>query len=273
MPAKITISIVTYHPDIALLNKVINSVDFSVELAYQRRLISEYEILLVDNGSDFTIPSSVRTSIEAKYPHVRILTGHGNVGYGSGNNLAIKNSTGDYFVVLNPDVILEQDTISSALTFMSENPDCGLLAPAAFDHQGRQLSICKRYPSVFDLAIRGFAPHKIRDIFEKRLAKYEMQELLNQEKVFWNPQLVSGCFMLFRTEVLSYLQGFNPEYFMYFEDFDISIRTRKVSDIAYVPAVKIEHYGGNAARKGIKHIAMFARSANTFFNTHGWQWF
>ena len=84
--------------------------------------------------------------------------------------------------------------------------------------------------------------------------------------------IVSGCFMFFRRDVLDAVGGFSPDYFLYFEDFDLSLRVSKVARIAYVPAVRIVHHGGDAARKGLKHIWMFTRSAVTFFNTHGWRW-
>ncbi|MEA5559377.1 glycosyltransferase family 2 protein [Nodularia spumigena] len=274
MPPTISIAIVTYHPDISLLNRVLGSLHSSIEMAKEKEIISRCEVFLVDNGSDFCADHNVEVLIKESWPLINIsfLTGHGNVGYGSGNNLAFKNSTGDYFVVLNPDVILEKNAIASAIFFMSKNQDCGLLAPSAFDSQHRQLSICKRYPSILDLAVRGFLPDKVRQLFSHRLAKYEMRDLLYQQDISWNPDLVSGCFMLFRRQVFSSIQGFNPKYFMYFEDFDISIRARKLSAIAYVPSVKIEHYGGNASRKGLRHISMFISSAIKFFNTHGWRW-
>lgn len=271
MTLKLSISIVTYHPDISLLNKVLAALNQSIKIAEYSGSISESEIFIVDNGSDFSPFSKSRDLIQRE-AHLDFLTGHGNVGYGAGNNLALSNSTGDYFLVLNPDVILDQNAIFSALEFMSQHQNCGLLAPAAFDHQGKKLSICKGYPSVLDLLVRGFLPYQLQKKFYKRLAKYERRDLMLKDKTFWNPVLVSGCFMLFRKQIISFLGGFDPNYFMYFEDFDISIRAGKISDIAYVPDVKIEHYGGNASRKGAKHISMFIRSAITFFNTHGWRW-
>ncbi|MBD2424583.1 glycosyltransferase family 2 protein [Phormidium sp. FACHB-1136] len=274
MPIKITISIVTYHPEIDLLKKVLSAIIFSSNESRKFGRLSNLEIFLVDNGNDFHSGVKphffVNEQINEKM-NIKFLTGHGNVGYGLGNNLAFEKSTGDYFLVLNPDVLLEKDALTSALSFMEANPDCGLLSPSAIDSSRQKLYLCKRYPSIFDLLIRGFLPRRFRQLFSSRLAKYEMRDILDKEEVFWNPELVSGCFMLFRRDVFESLQGFNPKYFMYFEDFDISIRTRKISPIAYVPSVKIEHYGGYASRKGLKHISMFLRSAITFFNSHGWK--
>ncbi len=60
--------------------------------------------------------------------------------------------------------------------------------------------------------------------------------------------------MLFRTEVLKKLGGFDPRYFLYFEDYDLSLRTHEVARVAYVPSVRVLHHGGDAARKGWTHI-------------------
>ncbi|KUE80788.1 hypothetical protein ATO46_14560 [Aeromonas schubertii] len=99
-----------------------------------------------------------------------------------------------------------------------------------------------------------------------------MADQLNNRDMLWDPPIVSGCFMLFRTDVLQQLGGFDPRFFLYFEDFDISLRAGKISRIAYVPQVKVVHHGGHASRKGWRHIWMFGRSMVTFFNIHGWRW-
>ncbi|MCU7878572.1 MAG: glycosyltransferase family 2 protein, partial [Candidatus Thiodiazotropha sp. (ex Lucinoma borealis)] len=84
--------------------------------------------------------------------------------------------------------------------------------------------------------------------------------------------MASGCFMFVRHSVLDKVKGFSPDFFVYFEDFDLSIRIGKHSNIAYVPEVRIVHGGGNASKKGLKHIIMFAKSAFVFYRKHGWRW-
>jgi GT2 family glycosyltransferase len=115
-------------------------------------------------------------------------------------------------------------------------------------------------------------PGSIRKLFAKRLARYEMRDLINDRDVVWDPPIVSGCFMLFRTEVLKRLTGFDPRYFLYFEDYDLSLRTHELARVVYAPAVRVLHHGGGAARKGSAHIRMFAASAFKFFNRFGWKW-
>ena len=195
-----------------------------------------------------------------------IISGQGNVGFGRANNLVLGH-TGKYHLVLNPDVEMEQDAIKQALSFMRDNAECGLLTPQAFNPDGSKQYLCKRYPTLFDLLLRGFAPSWLKSWFHKRLDRYEMHDQ-PANSIAWDPPIVSGCFMFFRGDVYTKLKGFDPRYLLYFEDFDVSLRTAEIARIAYVPTVRIVHEGGRAADKGLWHIWQFVRSAGIFFTQH-----
>jgi len=90
--------------------------------------------------------------------------------------------------------------------------------------------------------------------------------------VLWDPPVVSGAFMFFRTAVVRQLGGFDTRFFLYLEDFDLTLRAAKVARVAYVPAVRITHYGGNAAHKGFNHVRMFVTAAFRFYRKNGWRW-
>jgi GT2 family glycosyltransferase len=159
-----------------------------------------------------------------------------------------------------------------ALDFMDEHPDAGLVTPHIADETGRTQYLCRRYPSLFDLCVRGFAPEKVRRLFRKRLAHYEMRDLINETEIVWDPSIISGCFMFCRTKLLRDLGGFDARYFLYFEDYDLSLRAHSLARLAYVPRIRLLHHGGVAARKGWLHIRMFSASAFKFFNRFGWKW-
>jgi hypothetical protein len=97
-----------------------------------------------------------------------------------------------------------------------------------------------------------------------------MRDLPEQEVATGIP-IASGCFKLARRSVLQAIGGFSPAYFLYFEYFDLSLRLRRMADIAYVPQVRILHRGGYAVRKGWTHRRLCLRSAVTFFRRHGWK--
>ena len=271
----LSVSVVTYAPDANVVGRVLRSLRVAIECAGARGRLVSAAVYVVDNGPDSDYRDVLTTLIgseltSAVIPVSRMLSGHGNVGYARGNNIAIREIAADYHLVLNPDVLVERDSIAEVLDFMEQHPDVGLVSPAAFYPDGRRQYLCKRYPTLLVLALRGFAPLWLRRAYRDRLDRYEMREMVADEVIMDVP-IVSGCFMLFRRSVLDQLGGFSEEYFLYFEDFDMCLRTGKLSRIAYVPKVRIVHLGGKAARKGLRHILMFGRSSVRFFNAHGWK--
>ena len=84
--------------------------------------------------------------------------------------------------------------------------------------------------------------------------------------------LISGCFMLVDTKVLQEVGGFDERYFLYFEDFDLSLRIGILGGLVHSPNVRITHEGGNTAKKGAIHIWYFIKSGIRFFNKHGWRY-
>jgi len=201
---------------------------------------------------------------------VEVLAGHGNVGYGRANNLAIERVRSDFHLIMNPDVELDAAALREALSAAREHPEVGLLAPAVYGDDGHLQYLCKRYPSVWVLFLRGFAPAVLRRRFAPAIAHYEMRDVI-ADRFVPNVPLASGCFMLARTALLSRLGGFDPRYFMYFEDYDLSLRVAQEAVVAYVPRARILHHGGEASRKGLRHVAWFMRSAWRFFARHGWK--
>ena len=269
----LTVSMVTYAPDLTLLAQVLEHLGRALRHASQHGGLTEARLTLVDNGPGSGWREPLRRVLDAAAlpAAIALLSGHGNVGYGAGHNLALRMGGGDLHLILNPDVLLEEDALSVGLTFLAAQPEAGLLTPAAWGADGQQQYLCKRYPTVLDLALRGFAPAWLRRRFQARLDRYELRDRTDLP-VFWDPPIVSGCFMLCRRAALDRVEGFRPEYFLYFEDFDLSLRLAAVTRLVSVPTVRIVHLGGYAARKGVRHIALFLRAAVMFFNRHGWRW-
>ncbi len=269
---RLTVSIVTYGSDLGLLEATISSLADAAK-TLGSRVTDSVRLSLIDNGPCDEARSALLAQMAGAWPGgAQLITGQGNVGYGRGHNLALSEPMGAYHLILNPDVEVAPDALDQALAFMDAHPACGLLAPAVHDDGGRLQYLCKRRPTILDLFLRGFAPDWMRRHFSGRLDAYEMRDLIGEHDLVWDPSIVSGCFMLFRTNTLTQLGGFDPRYFLYFEDFDLSLRTAKVARLAYVPQVRIVHHGGGAARKGLGHVRMFVTSAAQFFHRHGWRW-
>lgn len=270
----ISVSIVTYRQSSHVLRNTLTSLGAALRrlegLGVSGR--QPYAMLtLVDNGTDLR-GSDYTSALENSNVEVLVFSGHGNVGYGRGHNLVINGARSRFHLILNPDVEIDEDALWNAIDFLDKHADVGLITPLIFGGNGIQQYLCRRYPAVTDLLLRGFTPISLKRWFDHRLANYEMREVINDHDVVWDPPIVSGCFMLFRTDILKRLRGFDPRYFLYFEDYDLSLRTHAVARIAYVPSVRIVHHGGGASRKGVKHIGMFAQSAFKFYRRFGWKW-
>ena len=239
----------------------------------RRQRPATLQLVLVDNAGIGQGRSVLGTGAGARIAslaeRVDVLDSQGNVGYGQGHNLALAIALAPYHLILNPDVELAHDALSTALAFLDAHPEAGLLAPYVANRAGQQEFLCRRYPTLLDLAARGFLPRRGGRLFDKRLSRYEMRSEMSEGRPVWDAPIVSGCFMLFRSSVLKRLNGFDPRYFLYFEDYDLSLRTGRIARIVYVPAVRIVHFGGGAADKGFQHIRLFAASAWRFFGTHG----
>jgi hypothetical protein len=269
--ASLSVSIVTYAPDERLLARTLASLADALALARERGSLGAAGLVLVDNGPEGLAPM-LRQLAQAALARVagvalEVATGHGNVGYGQGHNLAIAKSGAGLHLVLNPDVEMERDALDAALRYLDEHPGVGALTPSARGSGGEREYLVKGRPTWGTLFVRGFVPRFLHRPFRASLDAYELRHL-DWEREQAPVSIASGCFLLCRRSALDAVKGFDPAYFLYFEDFDLTLRLSKVTTVAYCPRVRIVHHGGGAAAKGLKHIAWFVKSARRFFASH-----
>jgi GT2 family glycosyltransferase len=268
----LTATIVTFHPGEDVLRRSVRSLARAIVEARSRGHIAAARVFLVDNGDADSLATVTRAIDDwpADAGTIEIVSGQGNIGYGRANNLVLGRLGSAFHLVMNPDVELAPDTLAAALAAMGDHPELGLVAPDAYGDDGARQYLCKRYPSLWVLFLRGFAPAALRRRFTRTLDDYEMRDVIADRVVPGIP-LASGCFMLVRTPLFEKLGGFDPRFFLYFEDYDLSLRIGREAGVAYVPQARIVHHGGDASRKGMRHVAWFLRSAWRFFSIHGWK--
>ncbi len=275
MPKKnavsLSISIVLFKPDQDIFFNTLASLKKSLNNAMEQGLIQKTTLYLVDNNPD--VETSMQGSAKeliSKWPGEIVCLKPGrNLGFGQGHNLTILNNQHQYHLILNPDVFLAVDTISQSIDFMQKNPKCACISPCCHDQYGKKQYLCKTYPSISILLLRGFCPEVITNRFQGTLASYELKNITEQNVM--NVTIASGCYMFCKTEAIQQVGGFDPDFFLYFEDFDICLQLVRKWNISYVPQVQIIHHGGHTSRKGIRHIFMFVSSAIRFFSKHGWK--
>lgn len=272
----LSISVVSYHSPLEELSTMLGSLLDALSTLRAGYPDASTSISLIDNSENNQLALSQFAAHEPQLEEVgaelRLIQGQGNVGYGAAHNLAINKADSHYHLVINSDIELDKNGLLKGINYLRDNPDVGAVNPHASFEDGSKQYLCKRYPSVFDFFLRGFMPGFIRGLFRSRLEKFEMRDLSEEQPTKGIP-ILSGCFMLCRTDALKEAAGFDERYFLYFEDFDLSLRLSKNYELAYLPDMKIVHHGGHSARKGGKHIRLFVQSGKRFFSSHDWRWF
>lgn len=279
----LTISIVVFRSDEAWFRQTVVALAGAIKHAIEKRHLRLAHLVVIDNdpaggGSSYAhivddVLAPLSGGMAGGVAHVIIKPGK-NLGYGAANNLALGNNSVNVagcVLVLNPDVVLAADAISSAILHFNAHPECGMVTPVATFPDGAPQYLVKAAPSVLTLALRGFAPAWLKSLFASRLAAYDRMETAFDAPLD-HCEIVSGCAMFIRGSVWKTLGGFDERFFLYFEDFDLSKRVAAMTGVDRVATCRIIHAGGNAAGKGGGHVWLFVLSALRFFNKHGWRW-
>lgn len=271
----LSVSIVLHHSPVGIVQQTLQSLQQSVAGAIAAGALADARVMVVDNSLCDDYRREIENGLEGWLADGSLpwsyVQARSNGGYGAGHNIAIAQVESDYHLILNPDVELADSALLRGLQRLEADSTIALQSPAVRAESGAQEFLCKRYPTVLVLLLRAFAPGFLRRPFRRQLDWYEMRDQCAGSEAV-EVMLASGCFMLVRTASLQAVGGFRDEYFLYFEDFDLSMRLAAQGRLEFNPAMRIIHHGGYAARKGSRHLRYFIRSGIRFFNNYGWRW-
>ena len=227
------------------------------------------EVIVVDNAS---IDGSV-AAVKHKFPKIKIIESESNLGFSKANNLGFNIAKGDYILALNPDTIIQEDTLIKCLEFMAQNPDCGVMGVKMIDGSGNYLPESKRGKPDLWNSLCKFSG--LTALFPKNaiFSGYYMGHL--DENKIQKVEVLCGAFMFFRSQTLKEMEGFDEDYFMYGEDIDLSQKIIKAGwNVVYFPETRIIHFKGESTKKtSLNYIRSFYSAMSIYVgkNYHGWQ--
>ncbi len=269
----VDIFIVTFYSDLDILSRVLQRLNEAVNACSN----AFFRVTLVDNshGREPLYFEKLQALISESSLKLDLQRSCCNLGFGKANNLAFdiaskKNPSADYVLVLNPDAFLMLDSLNKALKKMNEHPEIGVLLPRFKSESGQDLYLAKRYPSIWILFLRGFASVWLKKFFKKSMDFYDLKDR-PVDQPHLDTVVGSGACFLMRKNIWVSLGGFDPRFFLYFEDFDMTYRAKKIAQVVYEPSIEVVHLGGHTAKKGKTHIRYFIQSAGQFFNKNGWK--
>ena len=222
------------------------------------------EIIIVDNASD---DGSVEI-LREKFPSIKLIANKKNVGFGAANNQALETAKGKYFLLINPDAIVKEDTLLKMLEFFNSTPQVGIAGCKVLNPDGSLQLACRRgFPGPWTSFTKVMGLSKL---FPKSrlFARYNLTYL--DENQTYEVDAVSGAFMMMRKEVYEKIGGFDQQFFMYGEDLDLCYRTQKSGyKVFYVHNTEIIHYKGESTkRSSLDETKIFYDAMHLFVRKH-----
>lgn len=226
------------------------------------------EIIVVDNHSaDGSVDYLEKRYPQMLYPMVRFVRSAHNLGFARANNIAIRQSRGEYVLLLNPDTIVGEDALKASVDFMDAHENAGAVGVRMLGAQGRRAMESRRglpTPMVSFFKMLGFCnrwPH------HRLFGKYYMGYLPWDEPC--QIEVVSGAYCMLRRKALDEVGLLDEDFFMYGEDIDLSYRVLKGGYHNYYLPVDILHYKGESTQKSsFRYVHVFYEAMLIFFRKH-----
>ena len=194
----------------------------------------DLEIIVVDNKSD----DDSERIIKRKHNDINYIKSEKNLGMGGGNNLGVKNSKGEFILILNPDTLIKKDAIGVLYHYIRANKEVGVVGPKLLNPDKTLQYSCRCFPS----AVTPF----FRRTFLGRFAKDHIEEFLMKDfdhnkrrEVDW---LLGSCLMVDPSVLVEGDEIFDNRFFMYFEDTDLCRRVKRNNfKVVYHPDAVVVH--------------------------------
>jgi N-acetylglucosaminyl-diphospho-decaprenol L-rhamnosyltransferase len=221
------------------------------------------EVIVFDNHSR---DGSVDALAKA-YPTVTFISSPHNIGFARGNNHAIRQSSGEYVLLLNPDTLVGEDTIRHALSFMAGHLGAGALGTRMLNSDG---SVARESRRGIPAPMTAF--YKMSGLCRlfpthRKLGRYYMGWLSWDEPA--RIEIISGAYCLLRRQALEEVGLLDEDFFMYGEDIDLSFRLLKAGwENWYLPDAILHYKGESTQKSSFRYVHVFYEAMLIFFRKH-----
>ena len=226
----------------------------------------DYEVWVVDNGSSDGSAEMIRK----EFPQVRLIENMTNVGFAKANNQILRQSSGEYVLLLNSDTQIIGNAIKELFHFMDAHPEAGAGGCQLLNRDGSLQASCGRFPKLISIFFGGEIVNRFfKKIFKNRtfFAEYGLNE--KDHHSFQDVDFVKGCCIILRKSALEKAGLLDENLFMYFEEMDLCYRIKqKGYKILYSPQPKVLHLGGQSSRLFSETVFRNLNSQEYLFRKH-----
>lgn len=224
----------------------------------------EAEIFVVDNAS----ADGSADMVAEEFPQVKLVCNEANVGFSAGNNVALRQVTGEYALLINTDTIVRRDALHAMVEFLDAHPEAGACGCKILDPDGTlQLDSRRGFPT----PLAAFCKMSgLSRLFPKHplMARYHLTHLDPEQTA--EIEVLSGSCMMVRKAAMDQVGLLDEDYFMYGEDIDWCYRFHQAGwKIYYLPTTAIIHFRGESGRgTPLKILYRKSRAMSIFVNKH-----
>jgi GT2 family glycosyltransferase len=226
---------------------------------------SDFEIILVDNNSDDKTINKIADFFSNTVNfNFKFIKTEKNIGFGNACNLAAESANGTYLCFLNPDTEIKSD-VFSFIVDKYKDPDLSKgIAGLNVGETGLVDYSAGYFPNLFFEALNIFS---LGRFFEAFLVKVKSR--LNKKDII-NLDWVMGAAFFIKRDLFIELNGFDTDFFLYFEEMDLCKRAKNSGAVVkYFPSVKIDHIGSAGSKKNYYFFTkMFYKGKLLFLNKH-----
>ena len=205
-------------------------------------------------------------------PRVTVRKLDENLGFGKGHNSVLPDIQAlgsQVHFILNPDILLQNDVLTGMAAWMLARPEVVMATPQLFYPDGRRQDLPRRKPTPWLLLARQLVERFPRGVFARANDHYLMRdEDLSVERPI---QFCTGSFAAVRSEVFCKAGGFDPDYFMYVEDADLTQKMRQKGKAYLVPQYKAVHEWHRAAHRSLRPLWWQLRNTFRYFSKWGFK--
>lgn len=229
-----------------------------------------FEVIVVDNSS---IDGS-QTMIREEFPEVYLIESEFNVGFGKANNLGSKVASGNYLFFLNSDCILIENAIFKFFNFYEKNKSelkIGCLGGSLLNNNLCVDCSYQRFPTVTKTIVDRILYLSGKIVKKSHRNSEKIRSQINYDGVFKDIEVdfLLGADLFFHRSVFEDLQGFDEQFFLYFEETDLQKRILKKGLLRlFLFDVKIIHIGGGTTKRSNASNIIFLESQYKYFKKH-----
>jgi GT2 family glycosyltransferase len=221
---------------------------------------TEFEVIVSDNGSTDGSVEWIRT----QFPSVRVIENRANLGFAKGNNAGIREASGEYVLILNPDTIIHPGSLDRWIEFADRHPEAGAFGCRVHNPDGTYQRSARPFPTISRYLVTALGLRFLGHLKHLVLSdEYEGWKGDTEREVDWQ----SGCCVMLRGDLLKKLGGFDEQFFYQFEEVDLCRRVWNAGcRIRFTPAVSITHLGGQSVgRFPVRFAIEICRNGYRYF--------